>query len=167
MLEIGAGSGTNLPFFIQLGIPEENITANEILPERIQALRIKFPNTTIAKGFIQNQNFPEECFDIVFQSTVFSSVLDDSVRKEMAKKMKKWLKPNGIILWYDFIYNNPLNNEVRKVNKNEIINLFPDCKFKFYKVSLLPPLGRRVKNFYAFFNAFSFLRTHLIAEIKK
>lgn len=165
LLEIGAGSGGNLPFFIEMGIKPENIFANEILPERIDALHRDFPSINVLPGFSQHLNLNDNSFDLIFQSTVFSSVLNPNDRKAIANCMLKWLKPGGMILWYDFIYNNPSNPNVRKVSKTEIHNLFPNCKIKFHKVTLLPPLGRRVKSAYSIFNSLPFLRTHLIAEI--
>ena len=52
------------------------------------------------------------------------------------------MKPDGIILWYDFIYNNPSNPDVKRVSKKEIINLFSGVdNIQFYKVTLAPPIG--------------------------
>lgn len=165
LLEIGAGSGSNLPFFLELGLLPENIYANEILPERIDALHRNFPKINVLPGYSQDLNLPEKSFDLIFQSTVFSSVLQANARQDIARCMLKWLKSGGMILWYDFIYNNPSNPNVRKVSKQEIISLFPNCKYVFHKVTLLPPLGRRVRSAYSLFNALPFLRTHLIVEI--
>ena len=74
----------------------------------------------------------------------------------------------GIILWYDFVYDNPFNKDVKGINKKEIKSLFPMAsKYIFYKTTLAPPIGRRIKKFYNFFNIlFPFLRTHTIAVIK-
>lgn len=78
-------------------------------------------------------------------------------------------KENGLILWYDFKYNNPSNKDVKGVNKREIKELFPDAKkIIFHNVTLAPPIGRRVGKFYNLVNLlFPFLRTHIIAEIYK
>jgi len=56
-------------------------------------------------------------FDIILQSLVFTSILAQTFRNELANKLFKLLKANGIILWYDFVYNNPRNPDVRKVSK--------------------------------------------------
>ena len=56
--------------------------------------------------------------------------------------MLRVLKKEGIILWYDFSYDNPKNPDVKGIKKEEIINLFPNCKFTFNKVTLAPPIVR-------------------------
>jgi hypothetical protein len=58
--------------------------------------------------------------------------------------MRRVLKPDGAILWYDFSYNNPRNPAVRKVSANEIKALFTDCDVDLARVSLAPPIARRL-----------------------
>ena len=165
-IEIGAGTGTNINIYKKLGFNSENIYANEINPVRVKLLRERHPDINIIEGDALNLA-NKESFDIVMQSTVFTSVLDQEKRIMLAKKMFSMLREGGIILWYDFIYNNPRNPEVWKVTKNDIIKLFPEAnEITFKRVTLAPPIGRIVGNFYSFFNSFKFLRTHLIAVIE-
>ena len=56
--------------------------------------------------------------------------------------MLRVLKPNGLILWYDFLLNNPLNPDVRGVRKREIFALFSGCNFDLRRVNLVPPVLR-------------------------
>src|SRR5688572_6619442 len=80
MLEVGAGHGHNLIYFKSLGLSWTNIYANEILPDRVQILKDSLPMSTVIAGdALEIKN--EISFDIVLQSTVFSSVLDYSKRK--------------------------------------------------------------------------------------
>ena len=166
LLEIGAGNSSNAKIFIDLGIKSQNICFNELLPERILAIKTHFPNNTVFEGnaieIVINQKF-----DIIFQSTVFTSILNNSDREKLAKKMLNLLKPNGIILWYDFIYNNPKNKDVKKVDVKELKSLFSNSSKLYYKkITLAPPIGRKVKKFYKLFNV-PFLRSHILAIIKK
>lgn len=169
VLEIGAGAGANLFFFKNLGLRWENIHANELLPDRFQALKSNFPDVTAYEGdaFELNPNL-NITFDIVFQSTVFTSLLDDNFKQKLADKMWGLLKPGGILLWYDFAFDNPSNKDVKGIKKAEIKKLFRKSKnITFQKVTLAPPIGRKVGKMYSVFNAFPFLRTHLIAVIEK
>jgi SAM-dependent methyltransferase len=168
IIEIGAGTGGNLLFFQYLGFQWENIYANELLEERYYSLQKRLPNATCIQGDALQLPYKEE-FDIVFQSTVFTSILDENFRKSLASKMFDILKPGGIILSYDFTYNNPNNKDVRKLTRKEIENLFPNHRgIQFKRVTLAPPIARRVGKFYNLFNfLFPMLRTHLIAVIKK
>lgn len=168
LMEIGAGYGQNLSHFADLGLQWDNIFANELLPERVSVLRKNLPTQNIFEGNAIDLPFANE-FDVVFQSTVFSSILSESFRQALANKMWKMLKENGIILWYDFIYNNPKNCDVRKVDRGHILKYFPQAKqIDFYSTTMAPPIGRRISNAYTWMNAlFPFLRSHLIAVIYK
>jgi hypothetical protein len=53
--------------------------------------------------------------DLVLQSTVFSSLLDDAFQQRLADAMWRWLKPGGAVVWYDFTVDNPRNRDVRGV----------------------------------------------------
>ncbi|MBN2042096.1 MAG: class I SAM-dependent methyltransferase [Spirochaetes bacterium] len=167
IIEIGAGNGNNLFFFLKNGILSKNIYANELLEDRLKLLRKSFSCINIFPGNALNLKFKNK-FDIVFQSTVFTSVLDSDFKKKLAEKMWEMKNKNGIILWYDFIYDNPFNKDVKGITKNEIKDLFPMAsKVIFYKTTLAPPFGKRIKKLYNLFNfLLPFLRTHVIAVIK-
>ncbi len=168
VLEIGAGSGGNLLFFKRMGVTWTNLYANELLPERLKVLKENYPNIKVFEGDASEINHEDHKFDIVFQSTVFTSILNFDFKKKVADKMWSLLKPGGIILWYDFMYDNPSNKDVKGIGKNEIRKLFSlSTEISFTKVTLAPPIGRRVKKLYPIFNIFPFLRTHIIAVVKK
>jgi len=172
LLEIGCGVGSNLSKFIELGFEPKNIIGNELLIERAETARKILPKEVdIIEGNALKLSFPPNSFDIVFQSTVFTSILDTNFQKELARKMWKFVKPGGGILWYDFIYNNPQNPNVRKVTLKEVKQLFPIGEIKYCRLTLAPPISRVVTkihpNFYHLFNLFPFLRTHILCWIKK
>lgn len=163
VLEIGAGTGLNIDFFKKIGLKSHQIFANELIDERVEILRSRHPDITIIPGdATQLSTVQWGQFDVVFQSTVFTSILDDAFKQILAKKMVDMIHPNGIILWYDFIYNNPKNPDVKGVSTSEVQNLFPNFLFQFKKITLAPPIGRRVGAWYSLFNFFSVLRTHVV-----
>ncbi len=172
LLEIGCGTGINLLQLIRLGFQSSNLFANDILAERLTEARKRLPNqVSFFEGDILNQNFEDESFDIVLQSMVFSSILDTEFRKKLAQKMWHWTRPGGGILWYDFIYNNPRNKDVKGVSLSEIRELFPLQNINIYRLTLAPPISRfltKVHPFlYSVFNSLYFLRTHVLCFIKK
>jgi hypothetical protein len=57
-------------------------------------------------------NLDQGPFDVVYQSTVFTSILDDDFQQKLADRMWALVKPGGGVLWYDFIYSNPRNPDV-------------------------------------------------------
>jgi ubiquinone/menaquinone biosynthesis C-methylase UbiE len=172
LLEIGCGTGINLLQLIRLGFQPENLFANDILTERIDVAKKKLPNlVNFYKGDILQLNLNSEYFDIVFQSMVFSSILDKEFRAQLAKKMWDWTKPGGGILWYDFIYNNPKNKDVSGISLKEVRKLFPSKDFHFCRLTLAPPFSRFITrvhpSLYTLFNSIYILRTHVLCFIKK
>jgi SAM-dependent methyltransferase len=167
ILEIGAGNGSNLPFFHKLGIPWDSIYANELLDDRVSALKTAFPEVKIFPG--DALQIPAgSAFEIVFQSTVFTSILDQQFKQQLAASMWQMTKPGGMILWYDFIYDNPSNKDVKGVPVKEVRKLFGEARFfNVHRVTLAPPIGRRAGNLYPILNAFPFLRTHVVIGIGK
>lgn len=166
ILEIGAGQGGNIQLMYEMGFTDKTIFVNELLPERVAHLKAHYPAIKVFDGNALEINFDMK-FDCVFQSTVFTSILNEKDRIELADKMWNLLKPGGIILWYDFIYNNPGNTDVRKVSIEEVKKLFPGAvKTKIVKVTLAPPLGRRVGKMYNLFNI-PLLRSHILGVFVK
>lgn len=169
ILEIGAGHGLNLHFMKKAGIPWQHIHANELLIDRLEILRADFPLIHIHGGdaaFIPTDE--QHRFEVVFQSTVFTSILDVKQRTALAGKMWELLKPGGIILWYDFVFNNPSNPDVKRVTRKEIRSLFPKAaNISFKRVTLAPPIGRKVGKWYPVFNALPLIRSHVIAVLQK
>lgn len=165
-LEVGAGQGGNLPFFRNLGIVWENMTANELLSERVEALKTNFSQCHILPGNALDIK-TDKLYDIIYQSTVFTSVLKQEDRIKMAEHIWRLLKPGGILLWYDFAFNNPKNRDVRKVDKKELKALFGSAqKYEIQRLTLAPPIGRRVGRLYPFLN-WPVLQTHLLAVFQK
>ncbi len=115
--------------------------------------------------------FPDASFDLVMQFTLFTSILNDEVKRAIAAEMVRVLAPGGRILWYDFSYNNPKNPDVRGIGKQEIHGLFPNLEMKIKRITLAPPLGRRIAPISpALYYVLSRVRplcTHLLCLLRK
>ena len=107
----------------------------------------------------------------MFQSVVFSSLLDDAFQNDLAARMWSWVRPGGGVLWYDFTYDNPRNPDVRGVKVKRIRELFPQGEMTVKRVTLAPPISRRAcrihPGLYAVLNAIPLLRTHVLCWIRK
>lgn len=171
-IEVGCGTGGNLYSLMRLGFRPENLVGNELLAERYDAARHSLPpSITLLQGDACELNLKPETFDVVLQSTVFTSILNDSFQERLAAVMWQLVKPGGGILWYDFTFNNPNNPDVRGVSLRRIQELFPMGQVSARKITLAPPISRRVCNLhpalYHVFNACPLLRTHLLCWISK
>ena len=119
VLEVGCGSGANLLELMQLGAAPENLVGNELLTDRLEAARTRLPQAvTLYSGDASQLPMSDASFDIVYQSTVFSSILDDGLQQALARKMWGLVRPGGGVLWYDFTFNNP-HNPVKRGAINE------------------------------------------------
>lgn len=171
LLEVGCGTGGNLLEFLRLGFQPENLTGIELLEDRVAEANRVLPAGMVRVGDANSVHIPSASQDIVYQSVVFSSLLDDGFRAELAARMWGWVRSGGGILWYDFIYNNPNNPDVRGVPVKQVRNLFPAGKFSMRRLTLALPIARRVCRIhpalYSLFNAFPFLRTHVLCWIQK
>ena len=172
LLEIGCGAGDNLLQFIRLGFQPRNLVGNELLEERaFNARQILPPAVRIIVGDAAELRFADNLFDVVYQSTVFSSILDKSFQVRLANRLWDWIRPGGGLLWYDFVVDNPRNPDVRGLPVNRIRELFPDGEFTAWRTTLAPPISRLVclvhPFLYTLFNAFPLMRTHLLCWIRK
>jgi len=172
LLEVGCGSGANLLDFIRIGFLPENLVGNDLLPERVRSARAQLPDSLkVIEGNALELQFPTASFDVVSQSTVFTSILDDMFQEKLAREMWRWAIPGGGVLWYDFIYNNPRNPDVRGVPLSRIRHLFPDGYLRYWRVTLAPPISRIVTRihptFYTLVNFVWLFRTHVLCWIEK
>jgi ubiquinone/menaquinone biosynthesis C-methylase UbiE len=141
-LEIGCGTGTWLVDFETFGADQTRLHGIDLDPYRSEKARTRLPAADIRVGDASNLPWPDEFFDLVLQSTVFTSILNLDMKRLIAAEMLRVLKPTGIILWYDFRYNNPKNANVRGIKAAEIRSLFKGCDIKLQTITLAPPIAK-------------------------
>jgi ubiquinone/menaquinone biosynthesis C-methylase UbiE len=170
-LEVGFGSIGWLSELIGWGVSESDLYGIELDPGRAARAREIHPKADLHIGDAVNLPWEDKTFRLVIASTLFTSVLDDNVRRLIADEIIRVLMPGGALLWYDFAYNNPRNPNVRGIGRAEIKKLFPTLKGKIRTVTLAPPLARFIAPksllLAAFLEAIPVLRTHLIAILVK
>jgi len=143
IFEIGCGTGFWLREFVKWGGRPQNIRGIDLLVGHVEEAKRLCPDEIrIECGSAGVLSFPNATFDLVLQSTVFSSVLDLALREKIACEMLRVVKDDGLILWYDFHMNNPWNPDVQGVKKKEISQLFPDCHIELHRITLAPPVVR-------------------------
>lgn len=172
LVDLGCGTGGNLLDFIRIGFEPANLIGLELLDDRVQRAQELLPSATqVIAGDATKAPITDASVDIVFQSVVFSSLLSDTFQAELAGVMWRWIRPGGGIIWYDFTYDNPNNPDVRAVPLKRIRALFPEAKIAAKRVTLAPPIARRIGRFghvpHRIAHAIPFLRTHLLAWIEK
>jgi hypothetical protein len=83
--------------------------------------------------------------------------------------MMRVVKRNGLILSYDF-WLNPSNPQTRGLRPDEIRRLFPGCRFEFHRITLAPPIARRLVPaswlLCAFLEKLKIFNTHYLVAIR-
>jgi SAM-dependent methyltransferase len=145
MLEVGCGSGGNLLDLLRLGATPEQLSGIELLPERANAARAALPNSVrILLDDACQCSISTGSQQAVLAFTLFSSLLDSNYRKHLARTLWQWVAPGGGVMVYDFTVNNPQNQDVRKLPLNELRSLFPDARLHSQRLTLAPPIARRL-----------------------
>lgn len=101
ILDFGCGEGGWLRFLLELGANPANLHGVDLSDRRITAAREINPAIDLATSSGGNIPFPENEFDIVMQTVVFSSVVDKDLAKSLLAEMCRVTKPGGYIFWID------------------------------------------------------------------
>lgn len=171
ILEIGCGDGRRLRNFQRLGATPSNLYGIELLDFYVKDANLLSSNCNIRQGDASDLPYNDEEFDIVYQRTVFTSIFDEEVKKNIASEMLRVLRTNRFVIWYDFHMNNPKNPDVKGIKKREIYKLFPNCDMYLKRITLAPPLARLIAP-WSFLLCYSlekipWLRTHYLGVIRK
>ena len=150
-LDVGCGRGEWLQRLVFFGADPKNFYGLDLVPDRIKTAKDNCsPKMHLSAGNAECLPFPDDYFDFVFQFTVFTSILDDKIKSNIAKEMLRVLKPGGRIIWYDFptgfrrifpflnyfIRCKESNYHVAPIDKAEIKKLFVGCRIKTKRVAL-------------------------------
>jgi SAM-dependent methyltransferase len=170
-LEIGPGSSGWLSDLIGWGVRERHLSAIDLDGRRINQARQLLPTADLRVGDAAHLPWNDGTFDLVIASTVFTSILDAQLRRDVAREIERVLAPGGALLWYDFSRNNPSNKHVRKVSRGEVRTLFAGLKGELRSVTLAPPIARTIAPISwilaTVLEAIPLLRTHLIGVLVK
>jgi ubiquinone/menaquinone biosynthesis C-methylase UbiE len=172
ILEVGCGTGAWLRNFIKWGALPNHLVGIDLLAERIEKARMLCPRgVRLECANAAKLAFTDNSFDLVLQSTVFTSILDRSLQRAVATEMLRVLKPDGLIIWYDFHWNNPRNPDVRGIREQEVRDLFCGCQVRLRRVTLAPPLGRIIARhsalLYMLLSRSKVFCTHYLALIRR
>lgn len=143
ILELGCGTGGVLLEYMSYGATPNQLHGTDLLLKRVEQAHARLSHLPLTCADGQSLPYVSDSFDLVLQYTVFTSVLDEAVKANLAGEMRRVLRPGGLILWYDF-WLNPTNPQTEGIRPTEIRNLFPGCDFEFRRITLAPPLVRRL-----------------------
>lgn len=144
VLEIGCGAGGILPFLHDLGAEPANLFGIDLQDGRIAAAQQQHPDFHFQVADATEIPFEDGSFHVVAAFTVFSSILDPVLRRQVASEIQRVLTRPGLLLWYDMRWPNPANPHIRPVSAAALRDLFPDATVDVRPHTLMPPLARRL-----------------------
>ncbi|HUY50770.1 MAG TPA: glycosyltransferase [Streptosporangiaceae bacterium] len=171
VLDVGCGSGGDLQrIAAEYGYLRPRLHGVDLLPDRIERAQRALPGAMLRVGSAERLDYPDQQFDVVIASTVFSSILDGELAQAVAREMTRVLAEEGVILCYDTRYPNPTNPHTRAIGQRQLQQLFPWASVRVSSVTLLPPLARRLGALSAIgyrpLRSFPLLRSHYLAEVR-
>ena len=171
ILDVGCGTGETLAGFQAWGARPESLFGVDLLADRIRRAKEHFPAMNFQEANAEALPFASGFFDLVAVFTVFSSILDPQMTRNLSREIKRVLRSGGAVVWYDFRMNNPLNPHVRGISRNGIRRLFPEFDARLLSLTLVPPLARRCGSLtellYPCFASLPLLRSHYLGLLVK
>ncbi len=124
VLDVGSGSGAFLRFLASLGCQPSLLYGVDLIPGRLHVAR-RLGSSTIqyAAGNAQFLPFPAASFDLISLFTVFSSILDPGLRRQIAGEISRLLGEGGYLLWYEMSYSRSVHTQ--PVSLAQVVELFP------------------------------------------
>lgn len=171
IFEAGSGGGYNLRQFVQWGAHPGNLAGIDIDVDRVAYCMEHSPAIRVHIG--SAESIPEEdgAFDISVAFTLFSSIHDEEVSAAIGEELYRVTRPGGLILIYDMRRNNPRNNTVHAVARDDIHRWFPKCRVRGRHLTLAPPLARvvakRAPFLYGPLALVPLLRTHSLYVLRR
>ena len=137
VLDVGCGAGRSSRLLVDLGVEPGNLVAIDFRESAIAVARRKNPAIRF-QHVASLSEWPREIFDLVIQSTAFSSLPGSTLRKETASLMEKSLREGGYIFWWDLLHAHRFADGERLEPKS----LFPSMQLiRERQVSLRPDLN--------------------------
>src|SRR5438093_4734827 len=96
VLDLGAGGGSDCDRFRRLGFNPDRIIAVDLLGEFAQGARTSYAWLSSVQADASRLPFRGGSFDLVYQSTMVSSVLDAAWRKQILEEVRRVLAPKGL-----------------------------------------------------------------------
>lgn len=170
-LEIGYGRLGWLADLLSWGVRETDLHGIELDAVRASCAQQALPQASLEVGDATQLPWHSDYINLAIASTVFSSIMDRSVRQMIADELSRVVTSGGVVIVYDMAVGNPRNDNVRAVTYNEIRAIFPNFSCYFRSATLAPPIARLVAKrswlLAIMLSGLPFLRTHFVAVLVK
>lgn len=129
ILDVGCKNGERLRYLIELGADPHRLAGIDPSDRRIHAAQRANPAVCWIHDAKDEFPFPPNCFDMVLQSMIFSTIPDEEERLSLARRMSRVVRPGGRILWIDRKHEG--EDGSRGFSRAKVRDYFPDGKIVY------------------------------------
>jgi SAM-dependent methyltransferase len=141
VLDVGCGVGRSSRLFVELGVRPENLLGIDFRESAIEFARRVNPAIRY-QALAELADWPAEHVDLCSQCTVFSSIREQNLRQETAKRMHQSVTENGFIFWWDILHANAFAGG----DNLDPRTYFPDRSILYWReVSLQPQTNEAIR----------------------
>lgn len=116
----------------------------DLMPDRVEKGLAEYPYLTLKCGSADRLDWPDASFDLVHQSMLLTSVLNDHLVAGIVAEMSRVTRPGGLMLWYDFVWN-PTNRAARGISLGALRRHFAGWRLvDRRRITVAPPVARRL-----------------------
>lgn len=145
VLDYGCGNGLWMGRWLAWGADYRRLHGVDIRESAIDCARTRIPGVDFQSFDGSTLPYDDASIDLVSINLVFSSILSASVRRSCALDIQRVTKPGGLVLWYDFVVDNPKNPDVRGISASRARNIWAPFEPILQRhLTLAPPIARRV-----------------------
>ena len=170
VLDVGCGDGRLLRRLIDWGADRTRLHGVELLPERVEAARRADPGLDVRQGDASALPFADASFDLVFQTTVFSTIVEEAMRRAVATDIARVLRSGGAVVSYDLRVARD-RRHTRGIGAADLQRLLPGFGVDARRVTLIPPLARTLARWSwmacELLEEIPLLRTHELVVLRK
>ncbi len=123
ILDVGCGGGLDIEFWHNSGWPVDQLAGIDLVETRVKAARQRNPDVDIRVGTGVSLPFADDAFTVATAATVFSSILSPTARSALFGEMERIVRPDGLIVIYDFVIRNPRNPRVVAMSSGRLMEL--------------------------------------------
>ena len=171
VLDLGVGSGHDGSRFKALGVRPDRFVGLDFIELRAREARQTNPWMNTLVGDACSLPLPADRFDLVYQSTMLSSIIQPEWRERVFREVERVLVRGGLFLSYDTRYPNPWNPHTRPLGAGVFRRAFPDWPITGQSTTAIPQLQRAVAPFSVtacrLLEGVPFLRSHLLVLARK
>jgi ubiquinone/menaquinone biosynthesis C-methylase UbiE len=170
-LDLGAWNGVDTVHLLDMCPEGGTVVALDLLEHPLRKARQLSARLDCVVAHASSLPFPNDAVDLIYQSTMLSSVLSSVRRTAILGEIRRVLAPGGLFISFDMRYTMPLNRGVRRVSLAELKAFFREWSSKARTTTLLPPLLRRLaplsETACAALESIPVLRSHLLFGARK